>query len=267
MAITGNAVVRNLPIQNLYSAKIQTKVQLKQYILSKLGSPVINIELTDEQMEYAIDDTLELYFQRAYAGNLERYVPITLLAGVQSYILPFDVFAVLKVHSSELGGLANNAPSNIWGINQFIAADLYRGSGKIDMLTYTMTNNMLATLDVVFRRQISFDFNCISKELLLFEVPHDEKVILHLYKKNVPLYDSDGKEITNLYNTTWIRSYATEKCRLQWSDNLLKYAGSTLPNGLNLDVAAIQTRALDTLTKLDEELRLEWELPIDFQLA
>lgn len=170
-----------------YSPLLKSKDDLKKYIKSKLGSPVINIAITDDQLNFAIEDTLELYLQRAYAGNLERYVPITLLEGVTSYILPYDVFAVLRVHSTEIGGLANNAPSNIWSINQFIAADLYRGSGKIDMLTYTMTNNMLATLDVVFRRQYSYDFNCITKELLLFESPKaNEKVLIHLYKKNVP---------------------------------------------------------------------------------
>jgi hypothetical protein len=261
-----------------YGPKIQSKGQLKEYILRKLGSPVINIEITDEQLDDAIDDTIEYFFKNGgIGGMLERYVPITLLKGVQNYILPYDVYAVMAVHSTEMGGIANSAPSNIFSINQFIASDLYRGSGKIDLLTYEMTNQMLATLNIVFTRKITFDYNCISRVLNLFEIPtlDHENVMLHVYRRNIPYYEpnpafrndpteSEEIEFTNLYNELWIRKMSTERARLQWADNLSKYAGSQLPDGLNLDVPTIMNRANESILKLEEEFE---ELPVDFMIA
>lgn len=260
-----------------YAPKLQTKRQLKDYILRKLGAPVINIELTDDQLDDAIDDTLEFFFKNGgIGGMLERYVPIQIKKGIQNYQLPFDVYAVMAVHSSEMGGISNSAPGNMFSINQFVASDLYRGSGKIDLLTYEMTNQMLATLNIVFGKKITHDYNCISRVISLFEIPiQDENVMLHLFRRNVPTYEENPEfasdptqpeevEITNIYSELWIRSMATEKSRLQWADNLSKYAGSQLPNGLNLDVPTIMTRANEAILKLEEQFE---ELPVDFMIA
>ena len=248
-----------------YAARLKTKTDLKGYILRKLGSPVINIEITDDQLNDNIDDVLEKYMQRAYAGVNERYASLNVVKGTQSYFLPYEVFAVTQVHSMELGGIANNAPSSLFSLNQFVAADLYRGSGKIDLLTYELTNQMLSTLDLEFSRKMTYDFNAISKELYFFEVPPvSQIVLLHAYVKNVPILDDDGNEVTNIYNELIIRNLATEYCRQQWGHNLMKYGGSVLPNGLMISANEILQEANQNIDKLEIELEEKFSLPIDF---
>jgi hypothetical protein len=83
--------------------KISTVAGLKAYILRQLGSPVVNVELTDDQLQDSIDNTLDDYIPNAYSGVVERFVPIKLIEGTHQYILPYDVFAVLGVHSVEMG--------------------------------------------------------------------------------------------------------------------------------------------------------------------
>lgn len=259
-----------------YAPKIKTLAALKTYVLSKLGAPVVNIEVDNDQLDNNINDTLEQYMEVAYAGMLERYIPIKLLKDVQEYVLPYEIFAVLNVHSSGIGGVANSTPSNIFSINQFIATDLYRGNGKIDLLTYEMTNQMLSTLEIVMGRKITFDFNSISKVLHVFSKPtQDENVLLHVYKKNVPTYtidDTDPQnpievEDTNIYDNRWVKRMAIERVRYQWATNLGKYSGSALPNGLVLDVPTMLGEAKENITKLEEELETEWKLPCDFFIA
>lgn len=265
MPIIGTPINLNPATYKWDKARLETKQDLLEYIKRKLGYPVINIAVTDEQVEDAIYDTLELYMERAYAGVLERYIPLTLLKGVTDYVLPYDVFAVLQIHGSIMGGISSGNPSNIFSLNQFVAADLYRGVGKIDLLTYELTNHMLASLELVFGKKITFDFNCISKTISLFESPpEDEQVLIHCYRKNIPEYDIADNEITNIYNERFIKKYSTELTRKQWGHNLMKYGGSTLPAGLTISAQEILQEANTNLEKLDLELQEQYELPCDF---
>jgi hypothetical protein len=254
-----------------YAPRVQTKSQFKQYILRQLGSPVVNIEITDDQLDDAIDNALELFMQQAYSGVTERYVALELVAGTQSYMLPYDMFAVLEIKSLEMGGLTNSAPSNIFSMNQFIASDLYRGSGKIDLLSYEMTNELISTLDLMFSKKITFDFNCVSKELYLFENPtSSERVLVHAYMKNVPTYVTNpvaGEpdiEGTNIYNELIVKNLASSYARRQWADNLMKYNGSALPNGLVIDVPSISARADADIIKYELEIEEVYSLPCDW---
>lgn len=253
-----------------YAPKIQSKNDLKQYILRQLGSPVVNIEITTDQMDDAIDNALELYMQNAYSGVVERFIPLVIQQGDPEYIMPYEVFAITSIRTREMGGITNSAPSNIFSMNQFIASDLYRG-GKVDLLSYEMTNELLATLDIMFSKRVTFDFNCISKTLHLFEIPvSTETAMVQCYIKNVPTYLANPAtglpdiESTNIYNELWVRRYTVELCRRQWADNLTKYEGSQLPNGMVMNASAILTRAEAEIVKLEEMLYTTLSIPCDF---
>jgi hypothetical protein len=248
-----------------YEARIKTKRELKEYILRKLGNGVITPQITDEQLDDNIDDVLELYMQRCFAGVKERYLPLDVTVHNQTYNLPYDIFAVVQIHSMELGGIANNAPSSLFSLNQFVAADLYRGSGKIDLLTYEMVNQMLSTLDLEFSRKITYDYNVITKELYLFEPPTiNQVVLLRCYIKIAPVEDEHGHEINNIYNELIIRRLATEYCRKQWGHNMMVYGGSILPNGLIINGNDILQEANTNIQMLEDQLHDMYELPIDF---
>lgn len=257
-----------------YSPRIQTKKQFKDYILRQLGSPVVNIEITDDQLDDVIDNALELFMQQAYSGVVERFVKLDIVEGQQSYMLPYDTFAILEIKGYEMGGIANTVPSNIFSMSQFIASDLYRGVGKIDLLSYEITNEFLATLDLMFSKKFTFDFNCVSKELFLYEKPPiNQPVLVHTYLKNVPTYVNNpivGQppiEGTNLYNELIVKNLATAYARRQWADNLMKYNGSALPNGLVIDVPSISARAEADILKYETEIEEVYSLPCDWMIG
>lgn len=248
--------------------RLKTLQNLKDYILRRLGSEAVNIELTDDNLNDAIYDTLDLYFQYAYSGVVERYIPIQIEKNKQEYPLPYNIYSVLGIDSFYQGGVANAKPDNMFSLNQYVASDLYRGSGKIDLLTYTMTLQQIETMNIVFAQHITFDFDCVNRNLYLFAKPiQNETVLMHVYVKNTPIYDDEDNEITNLYNEYWIKNYATERARLQWADNMMKYNGTTMPGGVTLDVATILQRATESLEKLTLQLEEEYRLPIDMMIG
>ena len=60
----------------------------------------------------------------------------------------------------------------------------------------------------------------------------------------------------------WLKKYATAKVKYQWGENLSKFSGIQLPGGVELDASQIKTEAQEEITKLEEESRLNHELPV-----
>ena len=56
-----------------FKNKPQNRDEYKQYMLRKLGSPVIEIEIADEQLDDVIDDTTELFNQFHHDGAFRTY--------------------------------------------------------------------------------------------------------------------------------------------------------------------------------------------------
>lgn len=258
--------------------KIYSRSVLKQYMLKKLGAPVVNIEITDDQLDIAIDDTIEDYTQNAYAGVVERYIPTTLLEGVHDYILPYDIFAVLAVHSVSLLGIGTGGQgavaSNMFSLNQFVAADLYKpGVAKIDMIGYEMINEMIETMNIVFSSRVSFDFNSVTKVLHVpSENISDPKCILQVYRKLDLTRTSDplsaGRYLEeNIYDERWVKRMCTARAQAQWGRNLMKYSGSVLPNGGSLNAQWIYDEGKAEVERLTQELQDMYVLPIDFMVG
>lgn len=256
-------------------ARITSSNALKQYVLRKLGYPAHQIEVTDEQLDDCIYDALQLYTQKAYSGTLERYVPIQLIKGIQDYIMPYSVFSVLSVNDSQMSMIGANAPSNMFSINQFIAADLYKpGVAKIDIIGYELINQMTSTLDMVFAKKQTFDYNSISKILHLHATPAENaNVIVNLYQKlELTTTPSSGGYVSyeeeNIYDDRWFKSYVTALTKKQWGVNIgLKYQGSILPNGGTLNGQGILDSAETEIEKLLEELETTYTLPCDFMVG
>ena len=270
---------------------ITSRASLKRYMLSRLGAPVVNIELTDEQLDNAINDALDEFLPRAYSGMNDRVYPVRLLPNVQEYLMPYDVWAVTSVNSMGVWGLSSmgNAITNPFHVNNFIAADLYKtGSGKIDILSYEMTFESLATLDLLIGSKITFDYNCFTKILFVFDqVVTNTDCLIQCYRKltpqellvDNPAYDPLGpvdpvanppqilQETTNIFDQKWIKRMSTEKARYQWGTNLIKYGGSVLPNGGTLNYQGILDMAEKNIDTLLKELFEEMELPADFFIA
>jgi hypothetical protein len=55
-------------------AKPSSRSQLKEYCLRKLGKPVIEVNVDDDQIEDLIDDTIQIFNERAYNGMERMYL-------------------------------------------------------------------------------------------------------------------------------------------------------------------------------------------------
>ena len=92
-------------------ARINTKAGLIAYVKTQLGYPLINIEVTDDQIGQIIDDTVQKFSEYAY-GTLEAAVVVQ-LSGKNDYPMIDTMTNVLKSSAgAEVARLVKTFDSN-----------------------------------------------------------------------------------------------------------------------------------------------------------
>jgi hypothetical protein len=72
---------------------------------------------------------------------------------------------------------------------------------------------------------------------------------------------------TDVYNDFFLKRYAASLIKKQWGQNLIKFNGVTMLGGVTINGETIYTQAQEEIDKLEEEMRLTWEMPIDFAVG
>jgi len=256
------------------SPVINTRQGLKEYILRNLGSPVVNVELHNTQLEDIINTTVGEFVPYSDDGIDKKYRVLELECGKTVYTLNYNTYAVLGLYQSNYLDYSP-APSDLFSINQYMANDMMIGGlGKMDILSLELVQQQISTLGIVFGNRIEFDYNSVTKELYLHvdpgqqvglaeKVTADGKIYVYMeYYKCINYDPSIG--ISNLYDVKWIQQYATALARYQWGINLMKYEGTVLPNGMTINAQGTLDLGKEEMENLMTQLREEWSEPCDF---
>ena len=170
-------------------AKPQTRAQFKDYCLRRLGFPVIQINVDEDQVEERIDDALQFFNDYFYDGtqkmfmkhqltmeDIERrwiYVPdaVTFVTGV----LPFD---------------DSNSSVNMFDLRyQLRLHDLYDFT-SVSYVSYEITMQHIRSLNLLFSGTPQFRFNRHQNKLFLDikwdDMQPGEYVIVECYRKLNP---------------------------------------------------------------------------------
>ena len=63
-------------------AQPTTRTEFKNYVLRKLGAPVLDINLASEQCEDLIDDALQFFYERQLGEIVDVLFPTSAIAGL-----------------------------------------------------------------------------------------------------------------------------------------------------------------------------------------
>ena len=269
-------------------AKPNSKEGLKEYALRKLGKPVLEINVDDDQIDDLIDDAIQLFHERHGEGIDRVFLKhqITeeeknIMVGVASTTTATSTFG--GINSIDYTETANYLPlpDSIIGVNkvfkmdastisagmfnikyQIFLNDLYY-NGAIDLLNYSMTKSYLETLDYILNPDVQIRFNKKNSRLYLDlnvkELTNDDFLILDCFRI------VDPQSETNVYNDHWLKQYTTSLIKRQWGQNLIKFTGVKLPGGLELNGRQLYDDAVMELEKLDQKLMEEYAMPpLDF---
>jgi hypothetical protein len=259
-------------------AQPASRAEFTDYCLRKLGAPVLEINVDDDQVDDLIDDAIQFFQENCYNGMERCYLTHELTADdktrfdttvqtttgtttwneATNYIpIPNHVVGISKV----FGLVSNSIRSNLWGIEyQLYLNDLY-AFGSLDILNYFMTKQYLETLDMVLNNGSFQQFRyTMRRDRLYLDVDADflaeGKYLLIEAHRMI-----DPNDATEMYNDMFLKRYATALIKRQWGQNMIKFNNVQLPGGITMNGRQLYEDAIAEIEKIESEVLSKYAIP------
>lgn len=255
------------------SEPIRTRTQFKEYCLRRLGFPVIEINVDDDQIEDRIDDALQ-YWQDYHFDGLQKvyYVKQLDQTDINRKYLDLTEATDSSNNTLEIAGVTRIFPiqDSISTINMFDLRYQLRLNELYDFtsasyINYTLTQQHLRSLELMFTGEVPIRFQRHMHKLFCdwgwgTAVSAGSVVIAECYAMINP------SDYESVWNDRWLKEYATALIKRTWGNNLKKFAGVQLPGGVILNGDKIFQEAIEEIKALEEEMSNSYELPVDWYL-
>ena len=141
---------------------------------------------------------------------------------------------------------------------QLFLNDLYYFN-SVELLQYAMVKTYLEDIDFLLTTDKQVRFNKRQDRLYLDidwgSQTADDFIVLDCYRV------LDPTNFTGVYNDSFLKRYLTSLIKRQWGQNLIKFKGTKLPGGIELNGREIYDDAERELEDLRSKMTSEYELP------
>ncbi len=271
--------------------KPKNRGQLINYGLRQLGAPVLEINLDDDQLHDAVDDTVQIYQERHYNGIERMYLKYKITQddidrGTAKSTDGVGIVTTTGIQTSNVTVTSNfyetsnflAVPDSILGVNKIFKFDSSSISGgmfsikyqlflndlyyfnSVNLLQFAMTKTYLEDIDHLLTTEKQIRFNQRQDRLYLDIDWGSETVGNFIVIDCFRAIDTE-----QIYNDPFVKRYFTALIKKQWGANLLKFRGTKLPGGLELNGREIYDEGVKELSELRDRMMMDYETPpLDF---
>ena len=268
-------------------AKPASRQELVNYCLRRLGAPVLEINVDDDQIDDLVDDALQLFYERHFDGVERMYlkykvtqedidrgkstgttgVGIVTTTGTSqgktfnfyetsNFIqVPDSVIGIEKVFKFDTSDISGGMFSIKY---QLFLNDLYYFN-SVELLQFAMVKTYLEDIDFLLKTDKQIRFNKRQNRMYLDidwgAQKADTFFIIDCYRI------LDPNDFTKVYNDSFIKRYLTALIKRQWGQNLIKFRGVKLPGGVELNGREIYDDAEREIQSILDRMSMDYELP------
>lgn len=237
-----------------------TREDFKEYCLRKLGKPVIEINIDDDQIEDRIDEALRYYWDYHFDGTDKIYYKhqVTQQDKSNKYItVPENIIGAVRVFPVADPMVRSDDLFNIR--YQIALNDLYTLS-SVSMVPYYMVMEHLALISEMLVGQQPIRFN-----------RHKNRVYIDMEWNNINIGEFllieayevvDPTEWSQVWSDRWLQNYTTAKLKYQWGSHLTKFTGVSMPGGVQFNGERILSDAEAEIAKMEQEMISSYSLPV-----
>ena len=181
--------------------------------------------------------------------------------GQNYFILPDGIESILRILPFD-----NRGTMNMFDIRyQLRLNDLYDFS-DISIIYYQQVLWQLDLLSMILVGEKPIEFNVNQDRIYVnmawgTDISVGDYIIFECFRKINPA------EYTQAYNDFWLKRYATALIKKQWGENLIKFQGVTMLGGVTMNGETIYNEAKEEIATLEEQGRLTYETPVDFEIG
>ena len=274
-------------------AKPSTRQGLIDYCLRRLGAPVLEINVDDDQIDDLVDDALQYFQERHFDGVERMYLKYQLTqedidrgkakntdgVGIVTSSATSTAISGYGTTTSNFYETSNfiQVPDSVIGIEKIFKFDTSSISGgmfsikyqlflndlyyfnSVELLQYSMVKSYLEDIDFLLTTDKQIRFNKRQNRLYLDidwkSQSAGDYIIIDCYRI------LDPNDFTAVYNDSFIKKYLTSLIKRQWGQNLIKFQGVKLPGGVELNGRQIYDDAQKEIDVIMEKMSNTYELP------
>ena len=272
--------------------KPSSRQELVDYCLRRLGAPILEINLADEQIDDLVDDALQFFNERHFDGVERMYLKYKItendlnrgkakspdgvgivtttananISGIgtttfnfyenSNFIqIPDSIVGIEKIFKFDTSSIS----SGMWSIKyQLFLNDLYYFN-SVELLQFAMVKSYLEDIDFLLSTDKQIRFNNRQNRLYLDidwnSKTQDTYIVIDCYRI------LDPNDFTKVYNDSFLKKYLTALMKRQWGQNLIKFRGVKLPGGIELNGRELYEDAEKELELIRERMSMDYELP------
>jgi len=235
-----------------------TRAEFKEYCLRKLGKPVIEINVDDDQVDDRIDEAIRFYWDYHFDGADKLYYKhqVTSTDLENKYItMPDNILGVVNLFPIGQGLNTNN----LFNIRYQIALnDLYTLT-SVSMVPYYMALTHVQFLETMLVGQQPFRYNRIINKLYIDMDWSITSVGDYLLVEAYSVVDP--AVYPKAFSERLLQNYATALIKEQWGSNLKKFEGMQLPGGLKFNGQKIYDEGKTERNEIEKKI-YDSSLPI-----
>ena len=266
--------------------------QLINYGLRQLGAPILQINVDDDQLHDLVDDTVQIYQERHYDGIERMYlkykvtqedldrgrakgtdgVGIVTTSGISTntattvssdfyetsnfLAVPDTILGVNKIFKFDTSSISGGMFSIKY---QLFLNDLYYFN-SVELLQYAMTKTYLEDIDFLLTTDKQIRFN-MRQDKLYMDIDWGAQSLDTFFV--IDCFRAIDTE--QIYNDPFVKRYFTALLKKQWGQNLIKFRGTKLPGGIELNGREIYDEGVKELSELRQRMAQDYEMPpLDF---
>ncbi len=268
-----------------------TKATFKSYCLRALGSGVIDINISDDQADDRIDEALQYFAQYHYDGIEKMYL--------KHLITSDEVSRARSDASTTATDTADNSITATWKEGKNFIPMPSAVVSVIQVWPFTDTGGGSSMFDVRYQLRLNDLFDLSSTSVIQYQMAMDNLDLLeHILVGETPIrfnqhqnrlyIDADWENdftagedyiivecyrkldptaYTDIYDDIYLKRYATALIKQQWGANLSKFSGVAMLGGVTMNGETIYSQAQEEINKLEEQIQLAFELPVNYMIG
>ena len=253
--------------------RIQTREDFIDYCLRRLGHPVVEVNVEDQQLEDRVNDALQRFLEYSGEGSFRVYQTITIdQTMIDNQVIDLGtnfgnidadrILSILRV----LPINSDSSSVNFFDVKYQMRLndlwDLQTGVG--DLAYYEQMQQYLSTIDLKLTGHPQIQFNRYGQSLNIWGDLANNRDLKVGDKIVVEAMVEINTINTRIYDNIFLKQYATALIKYQWGQNLIKFEGMQLPGGVTLNGQRIMDEARQEIEIAEQKLYNEYDIPPDF---
>jgi len=247
------------------TSKPASRDEFREFCLRRLGAPLLEINVADEQVEDCIEMAFSYYYDYHYDATEKVYLARQVTQeDIDNKYLSIEDSVIGITNILPIGN--SYSTNNLFNLRYQIALNDLFAFNTGPFAPYYMALQNVALAEELFVGKQGIRFQRHSNKLYV-DIAWGEKIVLGEYMLIEAYQKIDPDTYTDMYNDRWLQRYCTALIKKQWGENLKKFEGISMPGGVSFNGQKIWDEATDEIQAIEAEMISSYSLPVTDMLG